>query len=241
MTTRLAAWLSLADVVGWRVRKGRSLQRFSDRAVIQGRGAGLLDLSVCLVAGRHSPGGLGLLGSLVAASTSEGIRRDTGIVSWLQWPNLVTIDDRVVAKTSISVAQESAERTEVVAHIIVNCFAPVSCKFSPAGLPSTSILEALGVEVDLDMLRDKVLHALNWYHAEWERGMNRKLVDRMRPTIAWLGRDVEVFTSGGSRLNGKAKGLDDLGSLLLKCEDRNGNPKTRRLRPEAVDHVLVVN
>jgi hypothetical protein len=234
----------LSESQGWKVRSGRSLQRFSDRVVVQAARPGMLDISVCLVAGRERiPGGLGLLGSLVAASTSEGIRRDTGIVSWLHWPDLVTIDDRVVARTSLSVASPSKppKDTRVVARILVDCFPPNTSAFSTSGMRSTSILEALGVEIDLDMLRDKVLHALNWYHAEWERGMHKKLVDRMRPTIAWLGSDVEVVTSKGRHLRGKAKGLDDLGALLLDHEDGRGEPKTRRLRPQMVDHVRVVD
>jgi hypothetical protein len=234
----------LSDPGYWKVRDGRSVLRFSDRSVIQRKRPGLLDLSVCLVSGQtETRGGLGLLGSLVAASASEGIRRDTGIVSWLHWPRLVTIDDRVVAKASLSAASppQGGGKTEIVAHILVNCFARRSEEFSVQGLLSTSILEALGVEIDMDMLRDKVLHALNWYHAEWERGMNRKLVDRIRPTIAWLGRPVEVATAGGTTLAGRAKGLDDLGSLLLEQKGRGGRLKTRRVRPETVDHVKVVD
>ena len=74
----------MASASDWRVREGGSDLRFSDRLVVQGRRAGVLDLSVCLLADvKEAPGRFGLLRPLVAASTSEGIRRDTGIVSWL--------------------------------------------------------------------------------------------------------------------------------------------------------------
>jgi len=187
----------------------------------------MLDLSVCLLAGRQADAGrLGLLGPLAAACTSEGIRRDTGIVSWLHWPNLVTIGGRVVAMTSVSFAAHrgSEGKTQVTLSICVNCFGGSSGGF-PAAMRSTSIRDVLGVEIDLDLLRDKVLHALDWYHAEWERGMDRKLVDRMQPTVAWMGRVVEVRTADGQALRGRAKGLDDLGSLLL--EERNGRGGAR--------------
>jgi BirA family biotin operon repressor/biotin-[acetyl-CoA-carboxylase] ligase len=188
---------------------------------------------------------LGLLGPLAAASTSEGIRKDTGVVSWLHWPNLVTIDGRVVAKTSLSFAAPpgstgNARRatTRATAHITVNCFSGRPDAF-PSALPSTSILEVLGVEIDFALLREKVLHAANWYYAEWERGMHQKLAERMRPTIAWLGNRVEVRTAGGPPIRGMAKGLDSFGSLLLEQEGGEGRRRTRTIHPENVELVQV--
>jgi len=203
----------------------------------------VLDLSVCLLAsGEGDPGRLGLLGPLTAACTSEGIRRDTGIISWLYWPDLVTIEGRVVAATSRSLAAPPGPdgKAKVVLRIWVNCFAGSPREF-PSELPSTSILEALGVEIDVDLLRDKVLHALDWYFAEWERGMKRKLVERIEPTISWLGRDVEVRTADSNLLVGRAKGLDDDGSLLLEQLGRRGKAVTRAIRTEGVELVRIVD
>jgi BirA family biotin operon repressor/biotin-[acetyl-CoA-carboxylase] ligase len=227
----------LADSDEWRVRKGSAGRRFSDRLVVQSGRPGILELSVCLLAGgKSTPGGLGVFRLLAAACASEGIRRDTGIVSWLHWPNLVTIDGRVVAKASLSLAAlDTAGKTQATIGISVNCSAGNPSDF-PSALPSTSILEALGVEIDVDLLRDKILHALYWYEAEWEGGMHRKLVERMRPTIAWLGQNVEVKTTSGQLLRGTAKGLDDLGSLLLEQ-----SRKTRTLPPGGVELVREVN
>lgn len=227
----------------WRVRRGRSLRTFSDRLVVQHGSAGLLDLSVCLAAESiEASGGLSLLRALVAASTSEGVRRDTGIISWLHWPDLVTIDNRVVATTFLSHAprSESSKKAGVVARISVNCFAPRSYEFSSVALPSTSIRRELGVEIDVDFLRDKILHALDWYHAEWERGMSRKLVERIGPTIAWLGRDVDVRLADGRVLKGRVIGLDDEGSLLLDQEHRGGSSTNLRIRSEIVNLVRAV-
>jgi biotin-(acetyl-CoA carboxylase) ligase len=229
----------LADFDGWRVRKASAVRGFSDRLVVQGVRSGMLDLSVCLLAsGGAVRERLGLLRPLVAACTSEGIRRDTGIVSWLHWPDLVTIDGRVVAKTSISIAARPGldGKAQVTLSISVNCFAGRRGDFHSA-LPSTSILDVLGVEIDLDLLRDKALHALNWYYAEWERGMQLKLAKRMQPTISWLGSRVEVRTAGGPALRGRAKAMDDLGSLLL---EQDAGRKTLVIRPETVELVRTV-
>jgi biotin-(acetyl-CoA carboxylase) ligase len=210
-------WASLADF-HWRVQRGSLVRRFSDGLVVQGRHRGLLELSACRASTRRvASGDFRLLGPLAAACASEGIRRDTGIISWFHWPNLVTIDGRVVAETSLAVTQpaDTDPKTRVVFGVRVNCFARRPASF-PSGLPVTSVLQALGVEIDLDLLRDKVLHALDWYFAEWERGMHTKLVERMAPTISWLGRDVEVRTTDAKAIVGRARGLDDRGSLLLE-------------------------
>lgn len=232
----------MLDSVDWRVRKGPGPRQFSDRVVVQGGSAGMLELSICLLASRSaSRRMLGLLVPLAAACASEGIRRDTGIVSWLHWPNLVTIDGRVVAETSVSLARapESRGRTQVVMNISVDCFSPGPGTSS--ALPSTSILTALGVEIDVAMLREKVLHAVNWYYAEWERGMNQKLAERMRPTIAWLGRDVEVRTAEGQVIRGRAIAMDDFGSLVLGKEGSRGSRTARALPPDGVEFVSVVD
>jgi len=238
----LAVWPGLAESLDWRVRRGSSVRLFSDRLVVQGRRPGMLDLSVCLLSGGGDPRRLGLLGPLAAACTSEGIRRDTGVVSWLHWPNLVTIDGRVVATTSITLATPTPPdgKTQVTLRISVNCFGGTSGEFPPP-LPSTSILDVLGVEIDLDLLRDKVLHALDWNHAEWERGMDRKLVDRMQPTVSWLGHHVQVRMANAKVLKGVAKGLDEHGSLVLEQIGGRGSRRNLSLTPDGVELVRPVD
>ena len=217
----------------WRVKRRSRAERFFDGLVLQGDLRGVLDLRAFRTVGYWSPqGAFGLLGPLVAACTSEGIRRDTGVVSWLHWPNLVTIDDKVVAETSVEVTPPSRSRLQarVVLSMSVNCFAADSAR-SMARSHETSIKEALGVEIDIDLLRDRILQALDWYYDEWERGKLRKLVERMQPTISWLGRDVEVTRPDGSVIRGRAKGLDDFGSLVLDTRDGQGRREYATLYP----------
>jgi biotin-(acetyl-CoA carboxylase) ligase len=220
---------------GWRVRRGSGVGRFSDGLVVQGGSAGLLRLWVCRALSPGAPGAYGLLGPLAAACTSEGIRRDTGIISWLHWPDLVTIDGKVVAKTSLSLAQPShtGAKAHAIFEVSVNCFAD-AVPFPP-GLRSTSIAKVLGVEIDMGLLRDKVLHAFDWYLAEWERGVLIKLVERIQPTISWLGQEVEVTTSGGEVLTGRAVRLGEDGSLGLE------GPHARTVAPELVDVVRLAH
>ncbi len=198
-----------------------------------------MELRVCRAAGGQAPReALGLLVPLVAACASEGIRRDTGVVSWLHWPNLVTFEGRALAEASLSVSppRKQGGDLELVFGISVNCFADIQ-HGPPSKLRETSILQVLGVEVDPGMLRDRILQALDWYYAEWERGAYQKLVERMRPTVAWLGRDVEVRGSEGRVLRGRALGLDERGSLLLDPRRGVAKRSALALRPESVELV----
>lgn len=224
----------------WRVRKNSRIKRFSNDQMLQAKIPGMLELTISVLARAHSKREIEFLTPLATAATSEAIRKDTGIVCWIHWPDAVTIDGKVVAKAHLTLKPVPSTRSSrAVLSISVDCFAKTSLPVSRL-LRTTSILEALGVEIDIDMLRDKILHALDWQLAEWERGMNRKLVDRIAPTIPWLGREIEVSMTNGTTSAGRAKGIDELGSLLLELHQR-GRTETIALSPAAVGYVHIVN
>jgi biotin-(acetyl-CoA carboxylase) ligase len=221
----------------WKVRKGSGVRRFSDGLVIQGRREGALDLWICrLGEGKPPPRELSSLVPLVAACVSEGIRRDTGVVSWLHWPNLVTVGGRVVGMASVSSREAPGRDAGMVFAVSVDCFSGVPLGFPP-GLPKTSIRGELGVEVDLGLLREKILHAVDWYYAEWAAGRRSKMVARIVPTISWMGSEVEARVVGGGVLRGRAACLDDDGSLVLEVPRLRGL-ETTTLGPGDVELVL---
>jgi len=188
-----------------------------------------LDLSAWVVAPLAN---LSLLGPVVTAAASEGIRKGTGMVSWLHWPDLITIEGRAVGKTRVSA---SAGRTAAVIEIVVNCFAPTAEHALSSGLRSTSILDALGVEVDMGLLRERIIDSLDWYSAEWERGVYAKLVARIQPSITWLGRKVKVKTTDGDVLYGAALELNETGSLMLRLR---GEKTPAAVGPDLVEWVF---
>ncbi|MDA4116951.1 MAG: hypothetical protein OK455_01225 [Thaumarchaeota archaeon] len=205
---------------------------------------GRLDMSVRMIlSSPPSTTEMRLLGPVAAAAVSEAIRKDTGVISWLHWPNLVSIDGRIVGKTSMSsfplpaVRGEKGQKRAVVIELSVNCFCALSRRPSSKEPPPTSLLNVLGVEVDIALLRERILESITWYCAEWERGVYGKLVQRMEPTISWMGRDVVVKTTSGVLLKGRASALAKDGSLLLVQEKPKGKA-TLKVSPEVVDLVV---
>ena len=215
----------------WKLRRGRRLKSPSAGVVLQREGRpGVLDLQICVAASSNLP----LLTPVATGALSEAIRKDTGIISWLHWPDLVTIDDRAVGRVSVS---PSPDGRAVVIQVLVNC----SGRNSPASntdLASTSIRACLGVEVDKNLLREKILEAIGWYSAEWERGVYSKLVARVQPSIPWMGGNVKVKTREGAVFIGKAVALDESGSLVV--EPAHGSEAPARVSVRDVESVLPV-
>ncbi|MDA4131828.1 MAG: hypothetical protein OK454_01705 [Thaumarchaeota archaeon] len=151
-----------------------------------------------------------LFGLIAAFSVSEGIRKDTGIISWVRWPNFITIDEKVVSTASASVTR-SIEGGWVQLDLRVNL-----SHTEVTG--ATSLFDALGVEVDRGILLDKILESLSWMHFGWSNGMHPQLLRRMGSMTETVGTKVSVL-NGIERFTGSALEIDALGRLVLQLDD----------------------
>ena len=149
------------------------------------------------------------LGLVAAFSASEGIRKDTGVISWVRWPNSVAIEGKTVATTSARVTRGKGSAC-VVLDFAVN----VS---RPPGEGFTSLLEAVGVEVDRWILLDKILESLTWMHAGWINGMHAQVLRRVKSMTETLGSGISVLKDG-ERVAGVATDIDAEGRLVVRAE-----------------------
>lgn len=162
-----------------------------------------------------------VLGLVAAFSASEGIRKDTGIISWVEWPDMVTIGGKVVGRTSARVRDAPKSGAEGdgatrVAEITIS----VNLSPSKERAGETSLLECIGVEVDSTMLLEKILDSLSWMQFGWINGMHDRLLGRVGSMTETLGRTITVRTSeDGSRVEGVALGLDARGRLRVRLGD----------------------
>jgi Biotin protein ligase C terminal domain len=177
------------------------------------RDEGLLRFSAVAACGRETP----LLMRLIAAfSASEGIRKDTGIISWVRWPGEVTIRGLRVAASSACVTRRPGGGWAQLDFRV---------NIQHSGLPgSTSLYDELGVEVDRKLLLEKTLESLSWMHFGWSNGMHPQLLIRVRSMTETIGSRVRVRDRGQSSV-GSAVDVDTLGRLLVRLDDG----RTRRL------------
>ncbi|MDA4135372.1 MAG: hypothetical protein OK449_00045 [Thaumarchaeota archaeon] len=169
--------------------------------------AAYLRFSAVAICGSETP----LLFGLIAAfSVSEGIRKDTGIISWVRWPNLVTIDEKVVSTASASVTRSVGEGWVQLDFRVNLSHTEVT--------GTTSLFDALGVEVDRGILLDKILESLSWMHFGWSNGMHPQLLRRIGSMTETVGRRVSVL-DGGERFTGSALEIDVLGRLGVQLDD----------------------
>lgn len=150
-----------------------------------------------------------LLGLFAAFSASEGIRKDTGIISWVHWPSTVTIEGKRVASTSAAVTKSSGS-TWTALDFQVNLL-----HNELAG--STSLYDELGVEVDRTLLLDKILESLSWMHFGWSTGTHPHILRRVTSMTETLGSKVSV-QKAGRRASGSAVEIDSLGGLVVRLD-----------------------
>ncbi len=186
--------------------------------VIQGR-TGIrtaLDFSVILRPRAGPP--LGLLAPIATFCASEGIRKDTGIITWLRWPDEVVAGSEVAATTSF-VQGKDADGRWAILNFRVNLG-------QASGVGSTSLHELLGVDVDPEMLLSKILDSLSWMHSGWVKEMYPQILARISSMLENPGGRV-VLEREGKAVQGVVKGVDELGRLLV---DLDGTGRVRVAR-----------
>jgi BirA family transcriptional regulator, biotin operon repressor / biotin---[acetyl-CoA-carboxylase] ligase len=199
--------------IEWTVRHAKDEQEHPSHAshrlgqvVVLSTGAGNLRFSATAGCGDETDLFLGLV---AAFSASEGIRKDTGVISWVRWPNSVAIEGKTVATASAGVIR-AKESNRVVIDFNINVSRPVS-------EGATSLLEVVGVEVDRKILLDKVLESLAWMHAGWVNGMHPQVLRRVKSMTETLGSIISV-PRDGRRVAGVATDIDAKGRLVVRAE-----------------------
>jgi BirA family biotin operon repressor/biotin-[acetyl-CoA-carboxylase] ligase len=152
-----------------------------------------------------------LLRLIIAFSTSEGIRKDTGVITWLRWPDKVVVGRRVVATTSTASSSATHPRWVVLTSNIR------TGRTDGGDDGSTSLLDVLGVEVDPGLLVERVLESLSWMYYGWTRGMNDHIVARYRSMLDTIGRRVQIDDHARLRV-GSARDVDEAGNLIVELQ-----------------------
>jgi biotin-(acetyl-CoA carboxylase) ligase len=156
--------------------------------VIKGWGAPRAELRFSVILRPKHGLAMPLLAPIATFCASEGIRKDTGIITWIRLPDEVVTGEKVVATTSVTLG----ERTD-------GNWAVLSFRINVRGVKqagSTSLEELLGVAVESDMLTSKILDSLSWMHSGWVREMHPQLLKRISSMSEHSGSTVNMGSDG---------------------------------------------
>jgi BirA family biotin operon repressor/biotin-[acetyl-CoA-carboxylase] ligase len=163
-------------------------------------GAGLL-VSVLLRPGDLAASRWYLVTAASALAACDAFKEVAGVTAEIKWPNDLVVEDGKVA----GILAESAEGAVVVGM-------GVNVHSAPTG--AGCLDEAAGRRIDRTPLMVAWLNALHRLLGDWVGVTNR-----YRSECATVGRDVVVEQIGGTRLSGRAEGIDDQGRLLVRGPD----------------------
>lgn len=192
----------------------------SEGTVIQGSATTRSALSFSVIL-RPRPGSQVRILPLIATfCASEGIRKDTGIITWIRWPDEVVAGRDVIAATSTTLGG-TTDSPWVTLNFRIN-----RGHLRRAG--STSLKDLLGVDVDPDMLVAKVVDSLSWMHSGWVKEMYPKILPRITSMLENAGGRVTVDRDGVAA-PGVVRGVDETGRLIVdlsgeevRVQDRSG-------------------
>jgi BirA family biotin operon repressor/biotin-[acetyl-CoA-carboxylase] ligase len=155
----------------------------------------------------------------IAAATAlvRAIRRHTGLVAEIKWPNDVLVQGRKVA----GVLTELSAELDRVHHVVLGIGVDVNVAAGefPAELrrTATSLQIETKQPVDRAALAVEVLRALDDDYQRLRRGEFGAVAAEWERACSTLGRDV-LIRVGDREVRGRAESLDPDGALLVRTE-----------------------
>jgi BirA family biotin operon repressor/biotin-[acetyl-CoA-carboxylase] ligase len=181
----------------------------------------------------RDPGSLSLLPLAAGVAVADALEAE-GAVCRLKWPNDVLAGERKIAGILAEASTEAGRVDSVVVGIGVNVNLRTGDAPPEIASRTASLVEETGRAHDVAAVAAAVLGRwVLWYDAlQADAGVVREAW-RAR-SIDWWGRAVEVV-SGGARVTGIARGIDDSGALMIDAPDgtvsRVLSGEARALRP----------
>jgi BirA family biotin operon repressor/biotin-[acetyl-CoA-carboxylase] ligase len=130
----------------------------------------------------------------------------------LKWPNDIILNDKKLG----GVLSEMEGEAERVNFVVVGIGIDANCEVS-VDMPTTSLKEEIGREVDIIQLVRETLKQFEVLYNEFIVGSSEFLEDYKKNSHT-LGRDVKIMQPKGSII-GKAVDVDEDGALVIRLGD----------------------
>ncbi len=158
-----------------------------------------------------------MLTPVMALAVAEGISRSCGIEPRIKWPNDIVMDGKKVCGI---LAEMSAEKGSV-RYVVIGVGINVGQQDFPAEIAdvATCLRKECGRDVSRQELVLEIMRAFEEYYEIFAESEDLSgLTERYNGLLVNIGRRVRVLDPAGE-YEGKAKGVDERGRLLVETED----------------------
>jgi BirA family biotin operon repressor/biotin-[acetyl-CoA-carboxylase] ligase len=152
---------------------------------------------------------------MTAVAVAQSIRRTLSLSAEIKWPNDVLVDGKKVC--GILTEMKTSGKTVDFVTVGIGINANVDTRFLPAHLrtSTTSLMQELGEEAELENLLRALLEELEHYYKLFTRGESSLILEEWRRLAGFLGSHVKVVDHGEETV-GLAVDVDQSGALLIK-------------------------
>ena len=161
------------------------------------------------------PEGMQVLSLLSGVAVAEAINDVSGLRAELKWPNDVLVEGRKVC----GILVEASVEADVIDYVLLGIGINVNNDL-PEDLKdlATSLRALLRKRIPRVLLLAVTLSRLDALYEEFKRGKVKKILNRWTSLSCTIGREVEAIYRGRT-VRGKAIGLREDGSLILRLKD----------------------
>ena len=160
---------------------------------------------------------LPLIGIVAALAVKKSIFKITGTSPDIKWPNDILIHGRKVA----GILVESVMMADQIKYAIVGIGTNIALnleELGELGSVATSLNLALGYEVSRENLFRTLLQELDSLYLDIKKGISP--IPEWRESLSTLSKKVSV-AHGGSKTEGVAEDVDNLGNLIVRTDSGN--------------------
>jgi len=160
---------------------------------------------------------LPLIGIVAALAVKRSLLKTTATRPDIKWPNDIMIHGKKVA----GILVESVMMADQIKYAIVGIGINISLtleEMGELGSIATSLNLALGYEVSRENLFRTLLQDLDSLYFDINNGVSP--IQEWRESLSTLSQRVSV-THGGSKIEGIAEDVDNLGNLLVRTDSGN--------------------
>ncbi|MEQ8470947.1 MAG: biotin--[acetyl-CoA-carboxylase] ligase [Marinoscillum sp.] len=150
---------------------------------------------------------LNLVAGLAVVSTLED---EFEMKAELKWPNDVYVNDKKIAGILVE--------TSLIGHLVEYAVVGIGLNVNQKhfSLPfATSICMEKEVEVEREMLLEKIIAKLESYYLLLKASSYEKIIREYYDVMRWRG-EVHQFADENGEFSGEIIGIDDIGRLLVK-------------------------